>query len=761
MKISINHTTNYDITVGSGIIMPKLHAFTENKHYFVCIDKAVLRLHGQLLEPILAKASDVLVIESTEQLKSQVTVDSIHLMLNQGNASRKSLLLAIGGGIVGDVCGYAAAIYMRGLPFIQVPTTLLSQVDSSIGSKVAINAFGAKNNIGTFYSPTAVVIDLAFLTTLSTRLFKEGLAELIKHGFIVDLEILALLDGCSSITDLMANTSLLKTLICHSLAVKQALVEADFYDTGQRHLLNFGHTFAHALELSSPTHLYHGECVAIGMLVSSLMSGNLATYTRVRELLEKFDCLREFQPVDLSKIISDKKRADADIFEVFLPEIGKPEIRATNMATLQQLFATTYSTIRADKSIKTCKSQFVFSPVKLQGTITIPPSKSYAHRYLIAAALANTPTILSGFSERSDDIIVTQTAIEALGAKTIFDAAAGTISVFPHHVPVSSSRPSVDLKESGTSLRLLLPVLIAKLGSVRLTGENQLPKRPLDTFFTCFSDVRFTKEVEQLNLPLVCDGVIKPGHYSLEGNISSQFLSGLLLTLPLLEASSTISMSSALQSVPYVVMTLEVLHDFGITVSHSADYSTFEIPGLQQYKSAGAYIVESDYSGRGFFEVANAFAEHDITILPPAHATTQGDRLVLDVIHDKNYRVDLIDVPDTAPILAVLFSQFGGIMHNTDRLKYKESDRLAAIARFLSKMGIPFVIEGDDLIISPGTVLGGHFDTYKDHRITMSLIIASTIASTPFILDEITSVGKSYKNFIEHYQILGGFVDEK
>jgi len=763
VDIEISLDINYPISIGQNIFLAKILPLVEQSQTFLCVDYHVYHNHQKLLQPLLAKVTDILIIEATEEKKSQKTVDKIMQMLHTHKATRKSQLIALGGGIIGDVVGYAAAIYMRGIPFIQVPTTLLSQVDSSIGSKVAINAFTAKNIIGTFYSPQHVIIDIHFLTTLTERIYKEGLVELVKHGFIADKSIISLLDTCVDITTLRQNEQLQIELITRSLQVKKAVVETDFYDQGQRHILNFGHTFAHALEMSGSEHYYHGECVAIGMLVMAKISTNPEVYQVIRHILEKFACLRLLKNVDLAKIMYDKKRTKTAIKEILLPDLGKPSIEVVTMENLISLFTETYTELQNDVNLKTCKQQFIFQPSHLKGTVHIPASKSYAHRYLLAAALADTTTILTGLYDLSDDILVTKEVISTLGCKTNYDKEKGTLTIIPQIVlnnKTNKTPLTVQMKESGTSLRLLLPTLIAKLRTVRIIGENKLPERPMHPYFDLFTEVIFTKEGNK-NLPLLCDGKISTGNYELAGNISSQFISGLLFVLPLLNGNSTITMKTPLQSIPYVAMTLDVLKDFGVKIEHDETFTNFNITGNQSLKSTGTYEVEQDYSSRGFWEVAKAIGNTEIDILPPATTTKQGDAIVGQITESKLHEVDLTHVPDTAPILAVYFAYQQGILCNTDRLKFKESDRLAAICDFLTTMKITFTKNGDTLEISQGQINGGYFNTYKDHRITMSLIIASTIAGQPIIVDEIASCDKSYASFIATYQKLGGRVDEK
>ena len=532
-------------------------------------------------------------------------------------------------------------------------------------------------------------------------------------------------------------------------------------DTGIRHILNFGHTFGHALEMSPGTHLYHGECVAIGILVSCMLSEDPEIFETAKSIFEKFGCIRALKPVDLSKMLFDKKRQGTVIKEVVLTAIGAAEVQAYNAQELGKLFAQKYEVLQG-LELQTTDQSFVFQATTLAGTVHNPPSKSYAHRYIIAAALSDTQTILEGMFELSNDIQVTIAAVQNLGVAITWEPVTGRLEITPGAKALAEN-PTVQMGESGTSLRLLLPLLVQQLGKVRIIGENKLPTRPMDTYYEALQGVKFTQEELNQNLPLQCEGTIQATNYAIDGNVSSQFLSGLLIVLPLLEGTSEITLRTPLESIPYVQMTLDVLMDFGIKIDHTEDYSHFTIHGKQKFVSKGNYQVEQDYSSRGFFEVAASLPQHTITIDPPRMETLQGDAIVADVINEGLRVVDLMDVPDTAPILSILFTQTGGKLLNTQRLQFKESDRLAAVCDMLEKMGITFINDtaAHTLEIHPGIIRGGKFNTYEDHRMTMSLIVASTIASSPIELAEIKSTEKSYRNFIQHYEKLGGIVDEK
>jgi 3-dehydroquinate synthase len=252
--------------------------------------------------------------------------DILFMLFDQFHAAgitRSDVIVALGGGVVGDLTGFAAASYMRGCPLIQVPTTLLAQVDSSIGGKTGIDLPFGKNLVGAFYQPRAVLIDPAVLSTLSRVIMAEGMAEVIKYGCIRDRLLFESIE--KGLSDL-------EWMIERCVRIKTTVVQNDEYDTGERMLLNFGHTIGHALEkLMGYTGITHGEAVAIGMVYASRM-GEKAGYTeagtaeRIRALLSKWhlpvhtDLLVE----DVFKaMMSDKKRLKGKIFYVFLSRIGE------------------------------------------------------------------------------------------------------------------------------------------------------------------------------------------------------------------------------------------------------------------------------------------------------------------------------------------------------------------------------------------------------------------------------------------------------
>jgi 3-dehydroquinate synthase len=273
---------SYSIEIGTGnLVTLGQHAadWCQLTHAVVITDQNVETPHAQQAAESLVDAGaavDVLVIEAGEESKDVDTAASLWDQLLSLGVDRKSVVFAVGGGVIGDLAGFIAATYARGLSFVQVPTTLLAQVDSSVGGKVGINLEGAKNMVGAFWQPTGVLIDTAVLTTLPEREYRAGLAEVVKYGVILDADFFAYLEGhVAELND--RDPAVLEHVITRSCRLKADVVEADERETtGVRAVLNYGHTFCHALEtVTGYGHYLHGEAVSLGMLCASRLAERL------------------------------------------------------------------------------------------------------------------------------------------------------------------------------------------------------------------------------------------------------------------------------------------------------------------------------------------------------------------------------------------------------------------------------------------------------------------------------------------------------
>jgi len=331
----------YEILIGSGILGSSLKEllehFGEGKLFLITNDR-VNGLYPKLLNRLLPhRELASLVLPDGEEHKNSRSLELIYNFLAQQGAHRGSLVLALGGGVIGDMVGYAAATYMRGMPFVQIPTTLLSQVDSSIGGKTGYNATFGKNMIGAFKQPLQVIVDIDFLATLPDQEFVAGYAELVKHAFIRDAYLFQILHR-QPVLELRLKPEALLEVITRSLEVKASIVEKDETESGNRALLNFGHTLGHYIEtFTEYTGCLHGEAVLAGMEFAawwSLQKGLLpaADCTRILQHLQALGVRLELKPVTEARFVEliahDKKASAKGISFVALTGLGQSRLVA-------------------------------------------------------------------------------------------------------------------------------------------------------------------------------------------------------------------------------------------------------------------------------------------------------------------------------------------------------------------------------------------------------------------------------------------------
>lgn len=324
-------TADYEISIASDLKAEILKYLTNNaKHRQIIVisNPTILSYHRNWLDDLL-KDFNATVIEvvDSEDAKSLTVANSIYSQLLDLKADRKSLLIAFGGGVVGDLCGFIAASYMRGIDFIQIPTSLLAQVDSSVGGKVAVNHKKAKNVIGHFYQPIAVFIDLLFLKTLEKREIICGFAEMLKMAFILDQRYLDDLIDTYNEEQLIPGERL-ERLIYRSIELKAQIVEEDEKEHGIRAILNFGHTVAHAIEtLDNYKTIKHGEAVLLGLKPALLLSGIAVDNKYLKfiiALIADAKLTYQFDSNDmLDVMLRDKKNEMGEIHFILLKEIGK------------------------------------------------------------------------------------------------------------------------------------------------------------------------------------------------------------------------------------------------------------------------------------------------------------------------------------------------------------------------------------------------------------------------------------------------------
>jgi len=312
---------SYNIYVGTGLLKQAGRLLKDaglSGKAIIITDSKVCGLYGEQLRQILESAdfdAGLIDVPEGEQHKSIETAGKLYQELVKLRAERTTPILALGGGVIGDLAGFVAATYMRGVPLVQVPTTLLAQGDSSIGGKVAVDHGNLKNMVGAFYHPRLTISDVSLLKSLSQREISSGLAEIMKHGLILDADLFRYLEkNMKKIKALDENA--LETIVFRSAQIKARVVEKDELDLGPRNVLNYGHTVGHAVESVSGMKIWHGEAVAIGMVAEARISNRLGKFckddmTRLTKLIKQVGLPTELPPLEARKLLKvmqhDKK----------------------------------------------------------------------------------------------------------------------------------------------------------------------------------------------------------------------------------------------------------------------------------------------------------------------------------------------------------------------------------------------------------------------------------------------------------------------
>ena len=410
-------------------------------------------------------------------------------------------------------------------------------------------------------------------------------------------------------------------------------------------------------------------------------------------------------------------------------------------------------------------------PARIGGTVSAPPSKSMAHRAVLCSALAKGTSHIENL-EFSKDISATLAAAGQLCARVESGPADVLVEGLGHFRPVFGP---VDCCESGSTLRFLIPLASLTGQSITFVGRGRLMERPQSVYETLYREQNL--HFEQANGQLTVAGSLHSGEYTLAGNVSSQFISGLLFALPLLAGDSTLHLIPPVESRSYIEMTRAAQAAFGVT-SHWLDDTTLCIPGGQQYHPRD-YIVEGDYSQAAFLAVLGA-VKGGITLTGLAAETLQGDAVILDILRRCGAKftrteaglvfeqaplhgvdIDLADCPDLGPVLMVLGLLCEGttVIRNAERLRIKESDRIAAMEAELRACGGVLSSEGGTITVqgckprlhAPEAPLSGH----NDHRVVMSLTVLALAADIPLAINEAEAVQKSWPHFFDALKPLG------
>jgi len=656
-------------------------------------------LAKQYVTPFVAafgKASSELGVEARllvheispgETSKSRVTKAGIEdWMLSEERdppCDTKTVVIALGGGVIGDMIGFVAATFKRGIRFVQVPTSLLAMVDSSIGGKTAIDTAAGKNLIGAFWQPHRIYIDLQFLNSLPTREFINGLAEVIKvrsdqvrsapaqeltgiqTAAIWDETEFSFLESSSErlmrAVKLPASTrndrlsdveDILKRIVLGSVRVKAHVVSADEREGGLRNLLNFGHSIGHAYEGILTPQILHGECVAIGMVLEANLARYLgvlkgAAVSRLVRCIKSFDLPTSYlDPIVQER--SGRKACSTNELMLIMGVDKKNEGRKKRIVLLSgigrthELKATTVS----DRDIKVVLSSAIevhpFAPRQLDVTCTPPGSKSISNRALLLAALGHGKCRITNLLH-SDDTDVMLRALTDLQCATFEWENDGEVLVINGNTGrMQATSKELFLGNAGTASRFLTTVVTlaasGKASSSILSGNKRMKARPVgplvDALRSNGAQIQYMENEGSLPLKIEASRGLKGGDINLAATVSSQYVSSILMCAPYAKEPVTLRLHGGKPiSQPYIDMTTAMMASFGIHVTKSTvEAHTYHIP-QGHYTNPAAYDVESDASSATYPLAIAAIIGTTCTIPNIGSGSLQGDsRFAVDVL---------------------------------------------------------------------------------------------------------------------------------
>ncbi|KAI1848094.1 hypothetical protein JX265_013867 [Neoarthrinium moseri] len=743
-----------------------------------------------------------------ETSKGRETKAEIEDWLLAQQCTRDTVIIALGGGVIGDMIGYVAATFMRGVRFVQVPTTLLAMVDSSIGGKTAIDTPMGKNLIGAFWQPRRIYIDLAFLETLPVREFINGMAEVVKTAAIWDEAEFTFLEQHASLilaairsksadpsARLAPIRSALKRIVLGSARVKADVVSQDETEGGLRNLLNFGHSIGHAIEALLTPQVLHGEAVAIGMVKEAELARYLgvlrpSAVARLVKCIASYDLPTSLHdkrivkltagkhcPVDmlLQKMGVDKKNDGKKKKIVLLSAIGKTHEPKASVVDDKAIRVALSPAIRVEPGV----------PKGLDVQVTPPGSKSVSNRALVLAALGKGTCRIKNLLH-SDDVEFMLNAITQLNGATYAWEDAGEVLVLTGKGgALQASEQPLYLGNAGTASRFLTSVVAlcspsSKTNSTVLTGNARMKVRPIGPLVDALrtNGVKIDYLGQEKSLPVQVDaaGGLEGGVIELAATVSSQYVSSILMCAPYAKKPVTLRLVGGKPiSQPYIDMTTAMMKSFGITVTQSADEPhTYHIP-QGTYVNPEEYVVESDASSATYPLAVAAITGTTCTIPNIGAKSLQGDaRFAVDVLRPMGCKVEQTDysttvtgpapgglqgIPHvdmepmtdaflTASVLAAVASGVTRITGIANQ-RVKECNRIAAMRVQLAKFGVQSG-ELDDGIEINGkdytelTQPKGGVFCYDDHRVAMSFSVLSVLSPNPVVVLERECTGKTW-----------------
>lgn len=611
----------------------------------------------------------------------QTKADIEDWMLSQSPpCGRDTVVIALGGGVIGDLTGFVAATYMRGVRYVQVPTTLLAMVDSSIGGKTAIDTPLGKNLIGSIWQPSRIYIDLDFLETLPVREFINGMAEVIKTAAISSDEEFAALEANADAILSAVRTEvkpghgrfdgirdILKARILASARHKAYVVSADEREGGLRNLLNWGHSIGHAIEAILTPQVLHGECVAVGMVREAELARHLGVLkdvavARIVKCISAYGLPTSLKDARIRKLTAGKHcSVDQLLFNMALDKKNDgPKKKVVLLSAIGQPYEQQASVVSNEDIGVVLAPSVEVSPApakSLDVTCTPPGSKSISNRALVLAALGSGTCRIKNLLH-SDDTEVMLNALERLGAATFSWEDEGNVLVVNGKGGKLQANPSpLYLGNAGTASRFLTTVATlataSSAASSVLTGNNRMKQRPIgdlvDALTANGADIDYLESKGSLPLKIAASGGFAGGNINLAAKVSSQYVSSLLMCAPYAKEPVTLKLVGGKPiSQPYIDMTTAMMRSFGIDVQKSTtEEHTYHIP-QGQYINPAEYVVESDASSATYPLAIAGLTGSTCTVPNIGSQSLQGDsRFAVDVLKPMGCTVKQTDTSTT------------------------------------------------------------------------------------------------------------------
>ncbi|KAH6909954.1 Shikimate dehydrogenase [Coprinopsis sp. MPI-PUGE-AT-0042] len=662
--------------------------------YVLITDSHIAKLHLAAFEEEFAAASQnshskarflSYVVPPGETSKSRQGKARIEDFLLESKCTRDTVILALGGGVIGDLVGFVAATFMRGVRFVQIPTTLLAMVDSSVGGKTAIDTPAGKNLIGAFWQPEYIFIDAAFLETLPTREFSNGMAEVVKTAAIWnEQEFISLESHAEEIFAAISTPSqnfsgrfsstrspsqqLLLSLIAGSINVKAHIVTIDERETGLRNLVNFGHTIGHAIEAVLTPTILHGECVSIGIILEAEISRQMGILGQVG-VGRLTRCLKNFNlPVSVHdpRIASLPQAKDLtverllDIMKVDKKNSGdaKKIVILKRIGECNEPRATTVPDAIIAKTLAEAATVVTGVPKNDPVTMSTPGSKSISNRALVLAALGKGTCRLKNLLFSDDTQVMMNALNELKGAKFSWEDGGETLAVEGGlgSLSVPQKGKELYLGNAGTAARFLTTVctLVQRSGhadeadTTVITGNARMKQRPIGPLVDALSanGAQISYLEGQYCLPLsIAPLGLKGGLIQLAASVSSQYVSSILLCAPYAKEKIVLELvGGTVISQPYIDMTIAMMKTFGITVTRRTSSSgelldVYDIPqGV--YTNPEVYAIESDASSATYPLAIAAITGTTCTIDNIGSGSLQGDaRFAIEVLEKMGCKV--------------------------------------------------------------------------------------------------------------------------